>query len=69
MCKLKRVRRYISLMLVLTVCLVLCGCGDYRSLNALIFVSGIAVDKNRKRATILSISKLCGFRKILSSRG
>jgi spore germination protein KC len=44
--KLKRVQRYISLTLVLAVCLVLCGCGDYRSLNALIFVSGIAVDKN-----------------------
>ncbi|HWR19726.1 MAG TPA: hypothetical protein VN608_08895, partial [Clostridia bacterium] len=41
--KLKSLRR---LTLVLAVCLVLCGCNDYRSLNELIFVAGIAVDKN-----------------------
>ncbi|HWS30434.1 MAG TPA: Ger(x)C family spore germination protein [Clostridia bacterium] len=41
-----RVRRLVSLALVLTILLALSGCWDYRGLNNLVFVSGIAVDKN-----------------------
>ncbi|MCE5235487.1 MAG: Ger(x)C family spore germination protein [Clostridiaceae bacterium] len=39
-------KRSLSLVLLLLLCLAMCGCWDYRGLNKLIFVSGIAVDKN-----------------------
>lgn len=39
-------KRFFGLAALTLLCLFLCGCWDYRGLDQLIFVSGIAVDKN-----------------------
>lgn len=41
-------KRCICLLLVLCVCTLVCGCWDYRGLNEIIYVAGIAVDKNKE---------------------
>lgn len=39
-------KRFFSFAMLILLCVSLCGCWDYRGLDQLIFVSGIAVDKN-----------------------
>lgn len=41
-------KRCICLLLVVCACALVCGCWDYRGLNELIYVAGIAVDKNKE---------------------
>lgn len=69
MLKLKRVQRYISLTLVLAFCFIFCSCGDYRGLNNLIFVSGIAVDKNPETSDYIVTFEIMNLQENIKQEG